>query len=680
MAIDSAGQRTPLLRRPNRRFQQQGETTVWDELYQAGRQTRRRVEPDAYLNLAFYAGKQWTAWDGGRVHEPALEDWREQVVDNRIRPFIRNEIAKMTKTRPKFVGVPNTQSDADVAAARYAEDLLEDTWHRLDLVRKLRAVLLWSRVTPAGFWKVWWDPTIGPAREVLTYADGHPDAGRSIKDGYGAPITDVAALPEGMGPLAVPKMLAPGDLCIEVRSFFEIVVDPHAGEEGLGSADWIAEEAVYSKEWVRKHFPGAEAELDFDTTPTAGVLESRMPLGGAYEDFIAGGEAKGVALRELWSADKHVVWSRNGQVLLDEANPYGILPYVMFSGIPMPGRFWPDSVVTDLRPRQTDLNKRLSQIAENAERIANPPLMVPSSVGDDFQWNGLAGEIVEFNDTGSPNAMPTFLPVPEVPGYVQTDVDRIVNSMMEISGQHEVSGAQVPAGVTAASAISLLQEQDDTRLGPDVGDMEKALADAGTIVLLLAKRYFTEQRHLRVAGDDGRWNIVAFTGDRARGAESIRVQTGSGMPENKAARQAAIQQVATLFAQNGQPISERAWRKILSEFQVGGLEQFFASQARDEQQVAEENRKIALGAGLSINSFDDDEAHIAGHTDFCKTAAYGTAPDKVKAIMEQHLLEHRMRLMQMTNPPGPEAPQPGIMPSSSGNGQTPPVPSAPTAP
>src|SRR5204863_4780511 len=131
-------------------------------------------------------------------------------------------------------------------------------------------------------------------------------------------------------------------------------------------------------------------------------------------------------------------------------------------------RFWPDSLVTQLRRRQVDLNRRLSQIAENAERIGNPPLLVPSSMGEDFTWNGLPGEVVVFQDNGSSNAAPAFMQVPEQPGYVREDIPRIEQSMMEISGQHEVSGAQGPAGVTAASALNLLQEADKTRLGPDV--------------------------------------------------------------------------------------------------------------------------------------------------------------------------------------------------------------------
>jgi hypothetical protein len=97
------------------------------------------------------------------------DDGTEQTTDNRIGPFIRTEIARMTKTRPKWVGVPKSQTDQDIAGARYAEQALDDAWKRHNLLRKLRAALLWSRITGAGFWKVWWDPSVGPKKDVLVY-------------------------------------------------------------------------------------------------------------------------------------------------------------------------------------------------------------------------------------------------------------------------------------------------------------------------------------------------------------------------------------------------------------------------------------------------------------------------------------------------------------------------------
>src|SRR4051812_9739360 len=130
------------------------DSTVTDlnELHQASRNVRRRFEPDAYLNAAFYVGQQWTRWDGSQIFGVTGET--EQTTDNRIGPFIRTEIARMTKTKPKWIAVPKSQSDQDIAGARYAEQALDDAWKRHNLLRKLRAALLWSRITGAGFWKV----------------------------------------------------------------------------------------------------------------------------------------------------------------------------------------------------------------------------------------------------------------------------------------------------------------------------------------------------------------------------------------------------------------------------------------------------------------------------------------------------------------------------------------------
>ena len=81
-----------------------------------------------------------------------------------------------------------------------------------------------------------------------------------------------------------------------------------------------------------------------------------------------------------------------------------------------------------------------------------------------------------------------------MPAYLTQEIDRIESAIQEIAGQHEVSGAQVPAGVTAASAINLLLEADDTRLGPSIGDLEDALAMCGRKQLELVARFYDDSR------------------------------------------------------------------------------------------------------------------------------------------------------------------------------------------
>jgi hypothetical protein len=76
--------------------------------------------------------------------------------------------------------------------------------------------------------------------------------------------------------------------------------------------------------------------------------------------------------------------------------------------------------------------------------------------------------------------MPSFMQVPEIPVYVQNDVDRIQQSMMEISATTRSPAPRSRPGSPPPPRSRCLQEQDDTRLGPDVNDMEQAVGDAGS--------------------------------------------------------------------------------------------------------------------------------------------------------------------------------------------------------
>jgi hypothetical protein len=620
------------------------DSTVTDlnDLFTAGRQIRRRFEPDAYLNCAFYLGQQWTRWDGTQIFGVTSDDGSEQTTDNRIGPFVRTEIARMTKTRPKWVAVPKSQTDQDIAAARYAEMALDDAWSRHNLLRKLRGALLWSRLTGAGFWKVWWDPNRGPQKDILVYGSDHERAGQLVRNQYMAPMT-AAEVPEGLP--VEKKSVAMGDICVDLRNFFQIVVDPLANEEGLDSAGWLIDESVYSRDYCRIHFPDFYDRLNFDADPTAGAMESRMPFGGVY-DASTTAAGKGIVLREFWSPDKQCIWAPNDNLTLKEdRNEYPWLPYVMFRGQPAPGRFWPHSVVTDARPRQVDLNKTASQIEDNGARIGNPPLLRPSSLGEDVDWQGLPGEIIDYQDTGSETAVPRFMQVPEMPSYIQNNAERIESSLREIFGQHEVTGANVPAGVTAASAISLLQEQDDTRLGPDVGEMEETIGDAGKRMNWMMFTYYTDERHLMIAGEGGRWDALAYKGNQV-GIADLAVQSGSGMPDSKAAKQAAIERILQMLLQSGTQVSQRELRKILAEFQVGGLEAFISDENEDLQQVEDENRRLSAGEFFPINSYDNDEAHVDYHSGFQKKSKYQALPPQVQQGFESHVAQHRDRMAQ----------------------------------
>jgi len=316
----------------------------------------------------------------------------------------------------------------------------------------------------------------------------------------------------------------------------------------------------------------------------------------------------------------------------------------MFKGIDVPGRFWPTSIVEQLREPQVELNKLKSQIRENAQRLGNPAFL--SSSMANIKYSGVPGEWIKYDDN-TPNAIPSYLVPPPMPQYVVDELERINNDIMEITGQHEVSGSQVPAGVTAASAINLLLEQDDTRLGPVITQMENVLGDAGQMILKLIAQYYDEQRFITLAGDDAAYNFIEFKGSQLRNNFNLEVQAGSTFPASKAAKQAAIEHVLTLMIQNGQALDERNMRKMFKDYQVGGLEAFYSDITRDVTQCNREHRLLYQGTPLPINSTDNDEIHIEEHSDEMKSSKWFRSGMQIQALFDAHISLHKDRLAKI---------------------------------
>jgi hypothetical protein len=629
-------------------FYKDDSTQDLDKLLTMSKGTRTRLEPTWQLNLSFYRGAQWVFYNRGRLDRPQLDPHRVTLTDNRIVGIVRTELAKMTKAKPAWQVIPTTPQDEDLQAALMGEKVLDYLWRHLSMRNRLVDSLLWSRICGGGFWKIVWDSAKGQKVQIAADQDGQPvmhaETGAPMK-----PEHFEGEMPEGLQS----KTIATGDVCVESVSPFEIYPDPIPYE--LEDCEWLIQETVKSPEYVKLHF---DQEVTPDAEVSSGMMEARAtPMateGGGSSSY------KGVKLREYWCKPnsthpqgKRAVWAK-GKMLYEGPNPYEVLPYIMFKGIPVPGRFWPTSVVENLRGPQTELNKIRSQIVENAQRIGNPALL--KSKQANVEYSGVPGEEVLYDDT-TQNAKPEYLQPPQMPQYVLQQQDRIEQSMQEISGQHEVSNAQVPAGVKAASAINLLQEADDTRLGPAIYDMEEALARGGEMLLKLVAKNWTDERTILIAGKDHALDSMVFKGAMLKENTQVEVQAGSAFPKSKAAKQAAIQEQLGLYFQymGQQPINKRMLGKVLEDMEAGALAKLFGDISKDESQINSENQQIAQGAQIPINTYDNHQAHVEGHTEFQKGPTYLGLGLFVGHAMEQHVAEHRQRIVAEMGPPQPQA-------------------------
>jgi len=631
---DSAGQQAATAA-----IKKKGDSSV-DDLkreFEKFKNARRPMEPDWFLNSAFYIGQQWLYWNHGRLDQPRLAKWRETIVDNRILPIVTARVAKKVKSRPTFVATPFTGSEDDVDAAKITEKVMEYDWVYLDLQQKLYQAELFADIACAGFWKIYWDSTAGESVEVLVDQSGQPAMlnGRLVKaeDLQGTPP------PEGLSV----KRVSMGDVRVDVVSPFHFFPDPLA--TSMSELTQCFEEKVRSPDYIKERYG---EDMEPDTEAPIGPVESRifsslMPgLGTGY---------KGIKVYEFWSKPcatypkgKRVVWAQDK--MLVEEEPLDPMPYVMFSGIKVPNRFWPTAVTTQLRGPQIALNKLESQIQENANRLGNPAIL--KSRQANVYYGGTPGEEILYDSTVT-DAVPQYLQPPNMPNYVIERVQRIIESMNEIAGQHEVSNASVPTGVTAASAINLLQEADDTRIGPEVQDMEFALGQAGTKIARLRARFVSDERLLRIAGEDEQWDILAFRGAMMGDEPTVECQAGSAMPRSKAAKQAAMLEVLQTMFQYGLVPDQRDLRKFFADYEVGALDRLFGGLTTTEQQIQRENRRISLGEAVEINNFDNDAEHIDGHEEAQRSSGYQLWPPEAQQLMELHVNAHRERQVNQAN-------------------------------
>lgn len=570
---------------------------------------------------------------------------RITVTENRISGAIRTELAKHTKNDPIWTATPETGDEEDANASEMAEKIMRALWKDLAVGPKYLEALEWSKVVCIGFLKTWWDPSIGDKQQIIVGPEGKvmtdPVSHEVLR---GGPEIAQAMAQEAQSNITS-KTVAKGDVRVEVRSPFQVYTDP--GNSTFEELEWLIDESVKSKEYVKQRFGQT---LEPDTPMNPGLVESRL-MGRAGKSSY-----KGIKIREWWCRpnDEYpngasIVWAK-GKQLDENLDPFDPFPYVMFESVPVPGRLHGLSTAQLLLPVQTELNKTRSQMAENRNRFGNPTLAADKNSIEDpedlVDRTMQPGGVLFYTNIGA-TSIPQWMIPPPMPAYVQEMPQQQIQAIEDISGQHEVTNASVPPGVTAASAITLLQEADDTRLGLAVRQSEHALSQFGCKVLELVQEYYTDSRLIRLAGDDGAWEIFDFRGKDLRGNTHIDVEQGSQLPQSLAAKQALTKDILTFLMESGNAPHGRQLAQFLKDVGMGATDRLVAQYTDSETQINRENALMAQGqVPMDINAYDDDQDHIDGHESFQRQPRYTQLNPMFQQGFEQHVTMHRQRLQQ----------------------------------
>lgn len=636
--------------------------------YQSCKSARIKQERQWYLNMAFYRGHQWVAYlrdqggmlSSGKLTSPKAPPYRVRLTVNRVRGVVRTELSRMTSNKPNASVVPASSEDQDLFAATAGEQVWESIYTDKKLARIYARTAFWQSVCGVGFIKCWWD----------TYA------------------TDSVT---GMR----------GDICYAPVTPFHLFV-PDLEQEEIEDQPYVINAYTKSVVWCKKTYG-----KDFRAT----VVSAGEIMDEAFLDLSGAHNAKpdSVLVLEMWmKPGAHADYPEGGYVtIVDDtivalhAGPmykHNQYPFIKYDHVPT-GKFYTESVITDLIPVQREYNRTRSQVVEAKNRMAKPQLMAPRGSVDAAKITSEPGIVIFYRPGLAP---PQPLPLQPLPNYVLQEMDRSISDMEDLSSQHEVSKGTAPAGVTAATAISFLQERDDSVMATTYQSIEAGWEKLAKQTLSHVVEFWDIARIVKVTGVDGSFDSISLKGSDISSGTDIRMEAGSALPISKAARQAFIMDMMKLgFIPPD---------KGLEMMDIGGVQRIYEELAIDKRQAQRENLRMRsleiqeieahlkevqdaeafadfaedqhnqvqaeqqqnaptddLGfpvqpeqqpfqlppnlqvppaSVIPVNTWDNHAVHIEVHNKFRKSQQFEQLSEEIKAQFEAHVEAHAQSLMQ----------------------------------
>lgn len=648
--------------------------------FSKSRSAKSRKQHQWYLNMAFYFGHQWVSMMdsklsdsiGGKFKAKTSLPHVQRRTVNRIRSFVRTEQSKFLSTLPTVSAVPSTSEEEDIRAAYAAEQVWQSYTSKRSLRREYSRATWWKILTGNGFIKTWWDPS------TVDRTSGQP-----------------------------------GDIVYRSVAPFHIFV-PDLREREIDDQPYVIQAQVKPLEWCRQSW-GAEMDGK-DIKPTQSA--SNTILDDSYFNLsdTPKSELDACVILEVWvKPGTHKLLPNGGLLILVEDCLVGAFlegmpykhdeyPYTKVEHLSN-DTFFADSPLVDLIELQKEYNDIRTQIGVNAKRMGNAQLLAQQGSIVTGRMTSEPGQVIAYRPGTPP---PTPLPLQPLPDYVVRTQETILMDFEDVSGQHEVSKGQTPAGVTAGTALAFLKETDDNYLTPQYQNIEDAFERIARQTLVLFQQYVDVGRKLKTVGADGAFDSALLSGADIAGATDIRVEPGSSIGQSMAAKRAAVMD---MFSVGILQDPNQALRLL----EVGGAQKVLDTISVAEKKAQRENTKIKAlksAEGLSLlnqhmqqqlvdnaqmaaqqmnaqavetggldpvtgqpvspvdpqqllmdpesrsmlqeqvppyipaDDFDMHEIHIDVHNRYRMGQEYETLPDEVKAEFDKHVEMHKMLLQQ----------------------------------
>lgn len=559
---------------------------------------RRTIERGWQLNMNFLCGNQYC--DINRSGEIFEEDrqyfWQSRRVFNHIAPTVDIRCSKLGRIRPSLTVRAASEEERDLHSAALASAILAAVCESADLDGIISDATIWSETCGTVFYKVAWDGCAGGA--VGTDVNG-----KKLRQGD----VKIAAVP----PFEIyPYSLSEEKLCLQpsvihakavpvqdIYSAYGVKLAGRDIDEFSLAPYCAASHAKRGECGLKATRRGYELVIERYEKPTEDFPEGRLTV-------VAGG-------RLLYDGILPYLNGENGE------REY---PFIKQTSIQLAGSFFGESVIDRLIPLQRAYNAVKNRKHEFLNRISMGTVAVEDgSVDvDELCEDGLTpGKVIVYRQGGKP---PETLSLGSLPAGFGEEEKNLLDEFVKVSGTGELSqNADSYAGVTSATGLQLIIEQDEEKLECSYQQIKRAVKLMGKHILRLYRQFASDVRLLKFAGENNVLNLYYFKGSDIS-SDDVVLEADSEANLTPAQRRTVIYEMLDrgLFADGNGKLSAGAKNKILELLGYKGLAGERDLGALNRARAGEENLAMRKG-GADVKEYDDHAVHITEHTAFLLT-------------------------------------------------------------
>ena len=529
------------------------------------------VELRILTNLSFISGEQWIGSQNRVIFTRRRDPNKLHLVFNLAAQMLYKMMGRLSSIAPVFKARADKQDPKSVGNAAVVNKLIRALDEKLDQPSRTWEILWWMAVGGVAFEYVPWVkdacmepmPQFDPETNELQWT--HVQSGEVVSESMRQEALAQGAPKEHFE--VVEEMVLTGDVGSEVLSPLQVFIDA-----SVRSVDDLSpDQAVYIAKirtlgWIEANYDVSEDTIEnIKDSREVRILSTDIkqfgdPTGSTHlQDLIPRIQgtrtqndpdlAVVVERYQPMSAKnprgKYTAFVPGEQILHDGDNPYGFIPLVDFHWSPTVATFWSNDYISDLIAPQRFLNKRLSQLGEQANAsIYGDELLGPSLKREDIPAdypapieNGLSETGVKMVQRRDP---------PQLPGWFMQSIDLTIKLMREIAGGVDLFQDGKGMGqMRGPMAVPMLQEILDSQWGNLYQHIGQRFAKVKEMRMNRVKEFYPPFRTLHYTDRNMKDEVFIFQTSeilRAGADFSITVERGSLIPELRALREARIRE------------------------------------------------------------------------------------------------------------------------------------------